>query len=165
MVNIEVRGRGFAAKGRTPVAYAPGTRQRLSMITALTNKGFAHWQIIDGNFNSDRLIEFFELLYQRYSEKNVLNPGNLREHHSKPVKAWLEENKEKIECFYLPSYSPELNPEERLNSELNQVIGSKVPARTKEKLRSAASDHMAMLEDNPERVATNFQDPYVKYAN
>ena len=89
---------------------------------------------------------------------------NLRVHHSKPVKAWLEENKEKIECFYLPSYSPELNPEERLNSDLKQAIGSKVPTRTKEKLRNAANDHMTMLENNPERVVSYFQDPYVKYA-
>ena len=88
---------------------------------------------------------------------------NLRVHHSKPVKAWLEENKEKIECFYLPSYSPELNPEERLNSDLKQAIGSKVPTRTKEKLRNAANDHMTMLENNPERVVSYFQDPYVKY--
>ncbi len=36
--------------------------------------------------------------------------------------------------------------------------------RTKEKLRSAASDHVAMRENNPERVASYFQDPYVKYA-
>ena len=89
---------------------------------------------------------------------------NLRVHHSKPVKAWLEKNKEKIEYFYLPSYSPELNPEERLNSDLKQTIGSKVQVRTKEKLRAAANDHMAMLESNPRRVASYFQDPRVKYA-
>ena len=88
---------------------------------------------------------------------------NLRLHHSKPVKAWLEENKEKIECFYLPSYSQELNPEERLNSDLKQTISSKVPVRTKEKLRAAAHDHMTMVENNPTRVAAFFQDPYVKY--
>ena len=164
LVNTDVRGRGFAPKGKTPVAYAPGTRQRLSMIATVTNKGCARWQIIDGNFNSDRLIEFFELLIKDTEKKVFLILDNLRVHHSKPVKAWLEENKEKIECFYLPSYSPELNPEERLNSDLKQAIGSKVPTRTKEKLRNAANDHMTMLENNPERVVSYFQDPYVKYA-
>lgn len=54
---------------------------------------------------------------------------NLRVHHSKPVKAWLEKNIEKIECFNLPSYNPKLNPEERLNSDLKQAIGSKVQER------------------------------------
>ena len=164
LVNTDVRGRGFAPKGRTPVTYAPGTRQRLSMIATVTNKGCARWQIIDGNFNSDRLIEFLELLIKDAGKKVFLILDNLRVHHSKPVKAWLEESKGKIECFYLPSYSPELNPEERLNSDLKQAIGSKVPVRTKEKLHAAVDDHMLMLQNNPERVASYFQDPYVKYA-
>jgi transposase len=56
---------------------------------------------------------------------------NLRVHHSKPVKVWLGKNKGKIEMFYLPSYSPELNPEERLNADIKRVIRSKVPTRTK----------------------------------
>lgn len=164
LVNTDVRGRGFAPKGKTPVAYAPGTRQRLSMIATVTNKGCARWQIIDGNFDSERLIEFLELLIKDANKKVFLILDNLRVHHSKLVKAWLENNKDEIECFYLPSYSPELNPEERLNANLKQAIGTKVPVRTKEKLRAAANEHMIMLENNPERVASFFHDPKVKYA-
>ncbi len=65
--------------------------------------------------------------------------------------------------FYLPSYSPELNPEERLNADLKQAMGKRVPVRTKAKLRQAANEHMAMLEQSPERVMSFFQDPKVKY--
>lgn len=50
---------------------------------------------------------------------------NLRVHHSKPVKTWVEKHGDKIELFYLPSYSPELNPEERLNANLKYAIGSR----------------------------------------
>jgi transposase len=164
LVNTDVRGRCFAPKGKTPVVYAPGTRQRLSMIAAITNKGAARWQIIEGNFDADRLIEFMGLLIKDAGRKVFLILDNLRVHHSKSVKAWLAENKDKIECFYLPSYSPELNPEERLNSDLKQAIGAKVPVRTKDKLRDAANEHMAMLEVTPQRVANYFHDPKVKYA-
>lgn len=66
--------------------------------------------------------------------------------------------------FYLPSYSPELNPEERLNADLKQAMGKRMPVRTKAKLRQAANEHMAMLEQSPERVMSFFQDPKVKYA-
>ena len=69
-----------------------------------------------------------------------------------------------IEVFYLPSYSPELNPEERLNADLKQAIGVKLPARTKTKLRAAVTDHMTSLENNPDRVKKFFQDKPVKYA-
>ena len=85
-------------------------------------------------------------------------------HHSKPVKAWVAERQDRIELFYLPSYSPELNPEERLNADLKHAISSKVPARTKAKLKSAATAHMQQLEKSPERVRKFFQDPHVQYA-
>lgn len=69
-----------------------------------------------------------------------------------------------IEVFYQPSYSPEMNPEELLNANLKQAIGSKVPMRTKEKLRAAANNHMTMLENNPQRVVGLFHDQQAKYA-
>jgi hypothetical protein len=47
---------------------------------------------------------------------------------------------------------PELNPEERLNADLKHAITSKVPVRTKAKLRQAATNHMTMLEQTPQRV-------------
>jgi transposase len=64
----------------------------------------------------------------------------------------------------LPSYSPELNPEERLNADLKLDIGKKVLVKTKAKLRDAAKQHMAMLESNPERERSFFQDKRVQYA-
>ncbi|CAH1075492.1 hypothetical protein NTG1052_260026 [Candidatus Nitrotoga sp. 1052] len=51
-----------------------------------------------------------------------------------------------------------------MNSDLKQAIGSKVQMRTKEKLRATANNHMTMLESNPRRVSSYFQDPRVKYA-
>ena len=75
----------------------------------------------------------------------------------------MAEHSEKIELFYLPSYSPRLNPEERLDADLKQEMGRRVPVRTKAKLRAAASEHMAMLEQSPERVMASFQDQRVRY--
>ena len=82
-------------------------------------------------FNADKLIEFLGALTKDTGRKMFLILDNLRVHHSKPVKAWVEERKDKIELFCLPSYSPELNPEERLNADLKHAIGSKAPARTR----------------------------------
>ena len=141
-----------------------GTRQKLSMIATVTNRGKAHWMIIDEAFNADRLIEFMQALIKDAGRNVFLILDNLRVHHSKPMKEWVAKNKKKIELFYLPSYSPELNPEERLNANLKQAIGSKVPACTKEKLKAAVTEHMRKLEQSPERVRSYFQDKRVKYA-
>jgi transposase len=165
VVNTDVRGRGYAPKGQTPVAYAVGgTRQKLSMISTVTNQGKTSWMIIDGNFNHLRLIEFFEALIKQTGRKVFLVLDNLGVHHCKPVKEWLAEHKKEIEVFYLPSYSPELNPDERLNGDLKQAIETRVPCRTKDKLLKAATNHMMAIEKNPERIKSFFQDPCIKYA-
>jgi len=168
LVNTDVRGRGYAPRGKTPIAMAVGgTREKLSMISTVTNQGKARWMIVEGAFNHERLIEFFAALLKearKVRKKVFLILDNLGVHHCKPVKAWLAERTKHIEVFFLPSYSPELNPDERLNADLKHAIGSKVPVRTKDKLRAAANDHMAMIEANPERVQSYFQDPRVTYA-
>jgi transposase len=165
VVNTDVRGRSFAPRGKTPVTYAVGgTRQKLSMISTVTNQGKARWMIIDEAFNSDKLIEFLEALTQDAEKKVFLILDNLRVHHGKLVKAWLEKNKEKIEVFYLPIYNPELNPDERLNADLKHEISTKVPVRTKAKLKAATSQYMSKLEQNPERLRSYFRDPRVAYA-
>lgn len=168
LVNTDVRGRGYAPRGQTPVAMAVGgTREKLSMISTVTNQGKASWMIVDGAFNHERLIEFLQALVKdgrRARKKVFLILDNLGVHHCKPVKAWLAANTKHIEVFYLPSYSPELNPDERLNADLKHAIGSRVPVRTKAKLHAAATDHMARIEADPDRVKSYFQDPRVKYA-
>ncbi|MEC5213944.1 transposase [Polaromonas sp. CG_9.5] len=165
LVNTDVRGRSFAPAGKTPVAMAVGgTRHKLSMIATVTNQGKARWMIIDEAFDADKLIEFLQALIKDAGKKVFLILDNLRVHHSKLVKAWVAERRDQIELFYLPSYSPQLNPEERLNADLKQEMGKRVPVRTKAKLREAANDHMTMLEQNPERVMSYFQDRRVHYA-
>lgn len=123
VVNTNVRGRSYAPAGKTPLTYAVGgTRQKLSMIATVTNQGKTRWMIIDEAFNADRLIEFLEALIKDTGRKVFLILDDLRVHHGKVVKAWVAERKDQIELFYLPSYSPELNPEKRLNADLKQTL-------------------------------------------
>ena len=165
LVNTDVRGRSFSPAGKTPVAMAVGaTRHKLSMIATVTNQGKVRWMIIDVAFDAEKLIEFLQALIKDAGKKVFLILDNLQVHHSRLVKAWVAERQDQIELFYLPSYSPQLNPEERLNADLKQEMGKRVPVRTKAKLRQAANDHMAVLEQNPKRVISYFQDRRVRYA-
>jgi transposase len=165
LVNTDVRDRSYAPAGKTPVTLAVGgTRQKLSMIATVTNQGKTRWMIIDEAFDAQKLIEFLQALIKDAGKKVFLILDNLRVHHSKLVKVWVDEREDKIELFYLPSYSPELNPEERLNADLKQEMGKRVPVRTKAKLRDAANENMMKLEQNPERVMSYFQDSRVRYA-
>ena len=120
--------------------------------------------IIDGNFNHVRLIESFEALIKQAGLRVFLVLDNLGVHHCKPVKKWLAEHMEQIEVFYVLSYSPQVNPDERLNGDLKQAIETRVRCRAKDTLHTAATHHMAAIEKNSERIKAFFQAPIVAYA-
>src|ERR1035437_2493282 len=127
----DVRGRGYAPKGQTPMLRVPAKREGLSVISTVTNKGEMRWRIYSGALNAKKLTTFLERLTRNQPRKIFLILDNLRVHHSKLVKQWLASHAEQIEVFYLPSYSPELNPDELLNADLKQRVTTAAPARTK----------------------------------
>jgi transposase len=161
----DVRGRGFAPIGKTPVVKATANYENLSMVSAITNKGKVSWMIVDGAVNAARFIEFLDRIIQDAKRKVLLILDNLRVHHSKLVKEWLEGKKDRIELFYLPSYSPDLNPDEHLNADLKYGVGSRSPVRTKKALGENAKAHMEILEASPERIQSYFSDPAIQYAS
>ena len=116
-------------------------------------------------FSSDTLIKFLKRLIKDADRKVVLILDNLKVHHSYIVRDWLEAHKEQIEVFFLPSYSPELNPDEYLNCDLKAGVHSGVPARTKDQLKGKALSHLRKLQKLPKRVKKYFTHPKIAYAS
>lgn len=160
----DVRGRSYAPKGQTPVVKVCSNRESLSLISAVTNRGKVRWMVFGGALNAKILIRFLRRLVQAAQRKVFLILDNLRVHHAKVVREWLAKHVEQIEVFYLPSYSPELNPDECLNADLKQAVSSKAPARSKGQLKKATIAHLRKLSKSPERVKSYFQHQPVRYA-
>src|SRR3954454_2309975 len=81
-------------------------------------------------------------------------------HRSAVVRDWLARHKAQIEVFHLPSYSPDLNPDEGLNADLKQNVTRKAPMRSKQ----AAISHMHRLSKSPARVRSFFHQKSMHYA-
>jgi len=152
MRNDSQHERGYAPKGKTPVVRLNAKRTSTNMISAVTNQGKVRFRIFDGTMNTDILIDFCKRLIKTAGRKVYLILDNLRVHHAKLFKAWLEEHKDAIAVFYLPSYSPELNPDEYLNCDLKAGVHSGMPARSKDQLKGKVRSHMKMLQNKPGRV-------------
>jgi transposase len=160
----DVRGRSYAPRGKTPVVEVCSNRESLSLISAVTNQGKVRWMVFAAALNAKILIRFFKRLTQDAKRKVFLILDNLRVHHAKVVREWLEKQSEKLEVFFLPSYSPELNPDECLNADLKQAVTSKAPARAKGQLKKATVGHLRKLSKSPQRVKKYFQHQPVRYA-
>ena len=115
--------------------------------------------------NTDILIKFLKRLIRGVGRKVILILDNLKVHHSKALQAWLEEHKAEIEIFYLPSYSPDLNPDELMNSDLKSALSQKPDSRTKGKLAKNALGHMRSAQKRPQHVKNFFEAECVKYAS
>jgi len=109
-------------------------------------------------------IKFMRRLIKDSEKKIYLILDNLKVHHSYAVQDWFEEYEEEIEVFFLPSYSPELNPDEYLNCDLKAGVHSGTPARTKGQLKTKAISHLRKLQKLPKRVMKYFKHPKIVYA-
>lgn len=157
-------GRGYAPKGKTPVIRLNAKRERINMISAITNQGKVRFCMYDSTMNVAVMIDFCERLIRSADRKVILILDNLRVHHAKDFKKWLAKHEEEIEVFYLPSYSPELNPDEYLNCDLKAGVHGGKPARNGEQLKSKTLSHMRMLQNRPARVQKYFKHEKIRYA-
>jgi transposase len=162
--NVNQHGRSYAPKGKTPVKKNMAKRFSVNMISTVTNQGMVEFMIYSGTMNSERLITFLEQLIKGKGQKTYLILDNLRVHHSKLVKEWLENRTNQIEIFYLPAYSPEKNPDEYLNCDLKYGLSDTPAPKTQEQLQENVENHMKMLQANNERVKKYFHHEDIKYA-
>jgi Transposase and inactivated derivatives len=158
------RTRGFAPQGKTPVVRLPAKKNSVNMISAITNQGLVRFMMYRDSMTSQLLIKFMSRLVKDTDHKVFLILDNLRSHHGKKVKEWLENHQEKIMVFYLPSYAPELNPDEYLNGDLKARVHSGQPARSQNDLEHKTRSFMRKLLKRPEHVRSYFRHPMIKYA-
>ncbi len=160
----DVRGRGYAPRGRTPVVRVCHRRASLSLISAVANKGELRWMAVDGAVNAPALIRLLGRLIRDARRRVFLVLDRLRVHRARLTRYWLAEHGSGIEVFYLPSYSPDLNPDEGVNADLKQAVPRKAPARSKPQLKPAAISHMLSLARRPQRIRSIFRHPQFRYA-
>jgi len=161
--NQEHYQRGFALKGQPPVLLVTTKRERVNMISAITNKGSLKFLIYDERMTQQRFIDFMERLIADSTRKIFFIVDNLSVHHGKIVKAWLVEHKDEIELFYIPPYSPELNPDEYLNHALKLHIHSGIAPRTKQDIRDKTQKFMHRLTYYADEVKAFFRHEKVRY--
>jgi transposase len=158
------RGGGFAPKGETSIVRMVAKKSHIGMISAITNSMKVRFMIHRDAMNSELLIKFMTRSTKDAGRKVFLIPGNLRAHYSKEVKNWLKKHREQIEVFHLPCYSPELNPDEYLNSNLKTKVHSGSPVRTQSDPEKKTRSFMRTLLKHPVNVHSYFRHPRVAHA-
>ena len=161
--NREHHVRGFSPKGTAPVLKVNPKLEKINMISAISSQGTCRFMCYEETMTQQRFIDFMRRLVKDARRKVFLIVDNLKVHHGKLVKAWLEENRDKIEVFYTPTYSPDLNPDEYLNNMLKQSVHSGTLPRSKKDLRKKTASFMRGLQKRRHQVVRIFDHKKLAY--
>lgn len=157
-------GRTYSRRGKTPVILGTGKRFGCNMISVITNRGKLAFMVFEKRFTSEVFIEFLRRLVKHSSRKAFLIVDRHPVHRSKKVNRWLGKRNDRIKMFYLPPYSPELNPDELLNQDVkSNAVGRKRPDNKIELLKNVRS-YLRSRQCKPEVVVNYFKGSGVRYA-
>ena len=157
-------GTTWGAKGHTPVVQTTGARFSFNVISAVNAQGEFRFMVVKGTVGAAKFADFIKRLVASTSRMVFLIVDGHPTHRSVVVRKLLEKLSSRIKMFFLPPYSPELNPDERVWNDLkNNAIGRSVVS-TPEQLKSNIVGFMRHVQKSPERVKAYFTDEHVAYA-
>jgi transposase len=157
-------GTTWAPKGKIPVVRVTGQRFGLNMISAVSAKGAIRFMVVRGGVGAGVFINFLQRLLQGQRRPIYLVVDGHPSHRSKRVKAYIESLQGKLRLFFLPPYSPELNPDELVwNDVKNNGVGRTLVHSPKDLMRAVVS-RLRYLQKSPDMVRSFFQAPETSHA-
>jgi len=135
--------RMWAPKGRQPRVSSASTRQKVGFFGALELKTGRLVTQMAPTFNAETFSEFLASLLDRTHEKIHLILDNAAYHRARVLKPFFSDHQDRLVRLFLPPYSPELNPIERVwRITRRQVTHNRYFASTSD-LATALTSHFA----------------------
>jgi transposase len=157
-------GTTWGARGKTPIIQTTGARFSFNVISAVNAQGEFRFMVVKGSVRSNVFCEFIKRLVSSISQKVFLIVDGHPTHKSVAVKELIKSLENKIELFFLPPYSPELNPDERVWSDLKNNGVGRMVIKKPEQMKSCIVSFLRFIQKTPDRVMSYFTDKHVAYA-
>lgn len=149
--------------GRTPIVKDTGARFSLNLISAISAQGKMRFMIIDGRLNADQFIVFLKRLIHNAKKPVYLILDGHPVHRSVKVHNYVESLEGKLRLFFLPPYSPELNPDELVwNHIKNHRLGKSIIAGPTD-MKTKVLSWLQALRSLPKKIMGFFGHPDVSY--
>ena len=106
--------RMWAPKGEQPQVISASTREKVGFFGAINLKTGRLLTKEASTFNGDTFHDFLCYLFAHTQGKIFLILDNASWHKARKLKEFFIQNEHRLELIFLPPYSPELNPIERV---------------------------------------------------
>lgn len=157
-------GRSYSRKGETPVILGTGVRFGCNMISSITNRGKLNFMVFKDRFESEIFKDFLSRLIKQSEKKAFIIVDRHPVHRSLKVKKWLQVNEKHIRMFFLPPYSPELNPDEMLNQDVKSNAVGRKRAHSLHEMLTNVRSYLWGRQRRPSIVKKYFKEKHVQYA-
>lgn len=157
-------GRFYGRVGQTPVVLRTGQRFGCNLIATITNRGSLRFKVFTQRFDATVMIDFLRRLIRSCDQKVFLIVDGHPVHRSRAVRQWLEGHSDRIRLFFLPAYSPELNPDELLNHDVKaNAVGRQRPKNQTDMINNIRT-YLRSTQRQPHIVQNFFREKHVAYA-
>lgn len=157
-------GTSYGRRGQTPVIPATGRRFGCNLMSTLTNRGVLTFMVFKRRFTAPVCIQFLRRLVRQRKQKVFLILDRHPVHRSAAVQRWIEQHSDRLRLFFLPPYSPELNPDEYLNHDVKaNAVGRTRPADQTEMINLLRA-YLRIKQARPVLIQAFFDHPDVRYA-
>ena len=156
-------GTSWSPKGQTPIVKATGARFSLNMLSAVNALGHFRFMTVEGRVTATVFRDFLKRLITGMDRKIFLIVDGHPTHKAKLVRSFVAQHSDRIELFFLPPYSPELNPDELAWAHVKTKLAKRT-AQTNEELKAAVNRALRQLQQMPDIVSGFFHAPTCIYA-
>ena len=158
-------GRTWGKKGETPVVLSTGARYRVSLISAVTSRGYMRFMIKKkGGVNADVFIAFLRRLMIGSKNRIFLIVDRGPAHIAKKTKAFIASLGGQLRLFYLPPYSPDTNSDELVWKHLKADTVGRTSITSFDDFNEKVRSSMLALQRSPAKIRAFFQKPSLRYA-
>ena len=158
-------GRSFSPRGKTPVILGTGQRFRCNMISAITNRGHLQFMVFKDRFTTAVFLKFLRRLRRQNRQKIFLIIDGHPVHIAKSTRRWFKEHQTAMRVYFLPGYSPELNPDEYLNQDVKTNAVGRTRPLDRQELIGNVRAYLRSTQAHRSSVKRYFQAKQVRYAS
>ena len=159
---IPVLGKTWAKKGKTPKIKVTGNKGGFCVTSAISPAGRMVFRIENHTIHAEDHIDFLKQIIKHHPHRKIIViEDNAKPHIAGLVKDFVRDNKNKIAVYYLPTYSPDLNPDEKVWKYLKNVKLKAHQARNKKEFKPLIKSKMLSIQKKPNTIKSFFIGTYV----
>jgi transposase len=157
-------GSTWAPIGETPIIKSTGQRQKVNCISAISNRGKLRFMLYEEKFTTKVYIRFLKRLMLNQKQPISLIVDGHRAHFTKAVQEFIKTTKGKLKIYQLPSYSPELNPDEFVWNNAKQKVAKRKHSKTRKTFNEVVNQNMIKIQRDKNLIKAFFCEKNVRYA-